>query len=67
MSSDVVLCFPETVQIAVFVNRDDLIIRQNGKIRLGCFTGMEFFYLAAGFGTQGYKVNVMGIEHGMLH
>ena len=59
--------FPQTVEVAVGVDRFDFIALAESEADLRLFAGMQFLALIALLGLKRYPLDVMFRQHGMLH
>ena len=59
--------FPQTVEVAIGVDRFDLIALAESEADLRFFAGMQFLTLIALLGLERYPFNVVLRQHWMLH
>ena len=59
--------FPQTMEVAVCVDRLNLITLAECKADLGFFAGMQLLALIALLGLERYPLDVVLRQHGMLH
>ena len=59
--------FPQTMEVAVGVDRFDFIALAESEADLRLFAGMQFLALIALLGLERYPLDVMFRQHGMLH
>ena len=59
--------FPQTVEVAVGVDRFDLVALAESEADLGLLAGMQLLALVALFGVEGHPLDVVLRQHGMLH
>ena len=59
--------FPQTVEVAIGVDRFDLIALAESEADLRFFAGMQFLTLIALIGLERYPFDVVLRQHGMLH
>ena len=59
--------FPQTVEVAVGVDRLDLIALAESEADLRLFAGVQFLALIALLGLERYPLDVVLRQHGMLH
>ncbi len=55
------------MEIAVCVDRFDLVALAESEADLRLFAGMQFLTLVALLGVEGYPLNVVLRQHGMLY
>ena len=61
------LRFPQTVEVAVGVDRLDLVALAERKAGLRLFAGVQLLALVALLGVEGDPLNIVLRQHGMLH
>ena len=59
--------FPQTMEVAISVDRFDLIALAEGEADLRLFAGMQLLALIALLGLERYPLDVVLRQHGMLH
>ena len=59
--------FPQTVEVAVGVDRLDFVALAERKADLRLFARVQFLTLIALFGVEGHPLDVVLRQHGMLH
>ena len=59
--------FPQTVEVAIGVDRFDLIALAESEADLRLFAGMQFLALVALLGVERDPLDVVLRQHGMLH
>ena len=59
--------FPQTMEVAVGVDRLDLVALAEGEADLRLLAGMQFLALIALLGLERYPLDVVLRQHGMLH
>ena len=59
--------FPQTMEVAVGVDRFDFIALAESEANLRLLAGMQFLALIALLGLERYPLDVVLRQHGMLH
>ena len=59
--------FPQTVEVAVGIDRLDFIALAEGEADLRLFAGVQFLALVALLGVERDPLNIVLRQHGMLH
>ena len=59
--------FPQTMEVAIGVDRFDFIALAERKTDFRLFAGMQFLALIALLGVEGHPLDVVLRQHGMLH
>ena len=60
------LCFPQTVEIAVFIGSDNFVAGCESKDGNRLFSGLQLLALTPFLRLQQDPLNVVGLQHGML-